>query len=439
MHINIITHKDFSELERLLQPYPSVFVVYDRNVEALARKIFHSERTANKIGNTLTETECAGENANFQQDYPSMAIEASEENKTIESVIEICHFLLAHHADRKSLLLAVGGGITTDLAGFAACIYKRGIRYANVPTTLLAQVDAGIGGKTGCNLDSFKNMLGIIKQPEFTFLSSSTLDSLPVSEFRCGIAEMLKTFIIGSADDYYKAVNLFSRMFATGNGRLEKCCIDSSVNEIRENKAIDNLSCRRKSTDTQEAFEYEEKVKTSVENKFLGNFRVQLEGLIEKAARIKAGIVEQDADEKGLRRVLNLGHTYGHAIEWWQQKKTCQHRTKHQMPEQVQDETESIETEICHQQARQIMNRKLTHGEVVAIGIVKIARISEERGIAPAGLAERIRRDFIACGLPVDLPCPEEQLTQAIEQDKKSENGKIHLVLIQDIGKVIVE
>ncbi|MCQ2118256.1 MAG: 3-dehydroquinate synthase [Bacteroidales bacterium] len=340
MKIKITAHKDFTILKSLLQEYSSVFVVYDRNVEKYAQEL----------------------------NFPALAIEATEANKTIGTVIDICNFLLAHHADRNSLLLAIGGGITTDLAGFAGCIFKRGIRYANVPTTLLAQVDAGIGGKTGCNLDSFKNMLGIIRQPEFTYLSSYTLDSLPLREFRSGIAEMLKTFIIASAEDYVKAVELFSKDAAT----------------------IGCLLSRVKAEGTNEE----------------SAFRECLEELIEKAARIKAGIVEQDADEKGLRRVLNLGHTYGHAIEWWQQKQG---------------------------------KEDFSHGEAVATGIVKIARISEERGIAAKGLAERIRSDFQACGLPVDLPCPESQLYDAIAQDKKSENGKVHFVLIQDIGKVVVE
>ncbi|MBQ0053240.1 MAG: 3-dehydroquinate synthase [Bacteroidales bacterium] len=367
MKIKITAHKDFTILKSLLQEYSSVFVVYDRNVEKYAQEL----------------------------NFPALAIEATEANKTFGTVIDICNFLLAHHADRNSLLLAIGGGITTDLAGFAACIFKRGIRYANVPTTLLAQVDAGIGGKTGCNLDSFKNMLGIIRQPEFTYLSSYTLDSLPLREFRSGIAEMLKTFIIASAEDYVKAVELFSKDAAT----------------------IGCLLSRVKAEGTNEE----------------SAFRECLEELIEKAARIKAGIVEQDADEKGLRRVLNLGHTYGHAIEWWQQQNISLANERAGVQEIHSDEKESTDAQSC------LLKASFTHGEAVATGIVKIARISEERGIATKGLAERFRADFQACGLPVDLPCPESLLAEAISQDKKLENGKVHFVLIQDIGKVVVE
>ena len=363
MHIKIVTDTYFAELKHILQEYQSVFIVYDCRVEKYAQEL----------------------------DFPALPIRAAEENKTIETAVGICRFLLAHHADRNSLLLAVGGGITTDLAGFAACIYKRGIRYANVSTTLLAQVDAGIGGKTGCNLDSFKNMLGIIRQPEFTYLSSYTLDSLPLREFRSGIAEMLKTFIIASEEDYVKAVELFSKF----NGLLQA-------------NGGSNASCNKNAATLGRLLS---RVETEVGIQ-ASAFMECLEELIEKAAGIKAGIVEQDADEKGLRRVLNLGHTYGHAIEWWQQQDI-----------RLANERAGI----------------YSHGEAVAMGIVKIARISEERGIAAKGLAERIRADFQACGLPVDLPCPESQLLDAIAQDKKSENGKVHFVLIQYIGKVVVE
>lgn len=377
MKIKITAHKDFTILKSLLQEYSSVFVVYDRNVEKYAQEL----------------------------NFPALAIEATEANKTFGTVIDICNFLLAHHTDRNSLLLAVGGGITTDLAGFAACIFKRGIRYANVPTTLLAQVDAGIGGKTGCNLDSFKNMLGIIRQPEFTYLSSYTLDSLPLREFRSGIAEMLKTFIIASAEDYVKAVAFFSKVF-------------SNIHE----------------PDTNES-EPQSSISASIASVTSGaaGFHTQLDELIEKAARIKAGIVEQDADEKGLRRVLNLGHTYGHAIEWWQQQNISLANERAGVQEIHSNEKESTDAQGC------LLKASFTHGEAVAMGIVKIARISEERGIAAKGLAERLRADFQACGLPVDLPCPESQLYDAIAQDKKSENGKVHFVLIQDIGKVVVE
>ena len=174
----------------------------------------------------------------------------------METVLLITRSLLEAGASRKALVLAVGGGITTDLAGFAASIYKRGVRYANVPTTLLAQVDAAIGGKTGVNFDAYKNMLGVIVQPVFTYVCAEVLRTLPRRDFLSGAAELLKTFIIENEDDHYA-------------------------------RAIEWLSSD--GADGQE--------------------------LILAAAAVKAGIVSRDPYEAGERRKLNLGHTFAHAIE----------------------------------------------------------------------------------------------------------------------------
>lgn len=313
----------FSHLKFLLMKYKSVFVVYDRNVESYLEKITTSK--------------------------PTFAIQADEEHKTMDTVLEICRWLMANGADRKALVLAVGGGMTTDVVGFAASIYKRGVAYANIPTTLLAMVDAGIGGKTGVNLDDCKNQLGIIRQPEFTYIYPQFLSTLPERELRSGAAEMLKTFIIKNEGNYEKALKLFSEPFDIAAA----------------------------------------------------------EPLIEAAAKVKAAIVKKDEFETGKRRVLNLGHTYGHAIEWWQHSNG------------VED--------------------PYTHGEAVAIGIVRAAIKSEALGIAKTGLAEKIKSDFNYCGLPTDLPCEDSELEKAIRQDKKAEDGKIHFVLIKDIGDVTIK
>ena len=314
-----------------LKKYKHIFVVCDRNVEGFARGI------AGQAGN---DGACAR--------YPLLAIIADEEHKTIESVMEICRWLMEQGADRDALVLAVGGGVTTDMAGFAASIYKRGIRYANVPTTLLSQIDAAIGGKTGVNLDGYKNLLGVIRQPEFTAIFPETLETLPEREFRSGMAEMLKTFIIKNpAHAYERAVDSFASL-----GMTEK-------QELAE--------------------------------------------LIQLAAGVKQEIVEKDEFEGGLRRKLNLGHTFAHAIEWWKPG-------------------------------------KFTHGEAVAIGIVQAARISEKLGIAEEpGLADRIAADLRSCGLPTELPCPVEELLPAILKDKKAEGGLINFVLPVKIGKVVVK
>lgn len=313
----------FTQLKIALLRYSKVFVVYDRNVQQYVDKIASGK--------------------------PSFALDATEDQKTMTTVMSICRWLMSQGADRSALVLAVGGGLTSDVAGFAASIYKRGVRYANIPTTLLAMVDAGIGGKTGVNVDGFKNMLGVIRQPEFTYICPPVLQSLPAREYRSGAAEMLKTFIIKDEDSYAKALKVLSEPFSA-----------------------DAIS-----------------------------------PLIEAAAKIKAGIVKKDEEEAGPRRVLNLGHTYGHAIEWWQ-KETNQ-------PDPY------------------------THGEAVAIGIIQAAVKSEALGKSKPGLADKLRSDFAYCGLPTELPCSDDELRKAILQDKKAEGDKLNFVFIKDIGKVTVE
>lgn len=125
-----------------------------------------------------------------------VAVEAAEEAKTMETVLALCRSMLEAGVSRNALLVAVGGGFTTDVAGFAAAIYKRGIRFASVPTTLLAQVDAAIGGKTGVNLDTAKNQLGAFHPAEWVYLCPDALRTLPERQYRCGLAEMAKTFLI---------------------------------------------------------------------------------------------------------------------------------------------------------------------------------------------------------------------------------------------------
>ena len=233
----VISAESIEALAPLLEAYPKVFLVYDRNVAWVAKEI--------AAGSPLAGMK---------------AIDTSEKAKDLATVQDLCSWLLEAGADRKSLLLAVGGGITTDLAGFAACIYRRGIRFAFVPTTLLAQVDAAIGGKTGVNFLDFKNMLGVIRQPDFTFECAQVLQTLPHRDFLSGAAELLKTFLIDNTGNAYeKAVAMLSEAEASAPDTLQK--------------------------------------------------------LIAAAASVKAGIVSRDEQERGERRCLNLGHTFAHAIE----------------------------------------------------------------------------------------------------------------------------
>lgn len=303
--------RHIADISALLQGEKEVFVVCDRNVEWVAWE------AGTFVG--------------------AVSIDTSESLKTMGTVMEICKWLLENNATRDALLLAVGGGITTDLAGFAAAIYKRGIRYANVPTTLLAQVDAAIGGKTGVNFLEYKNMLGAFRMPEFTAICPEVLKTLPQRQIKAGLAEMLKTFIIADETAYNQALS-----GVTGE-------------------------------------------------------------LIIKAASIKESIVERDPLEKGERAVLNLGHTFAHAIE-------------HKALEAGDD---------------------ILHGEAVAIGIIMAAEMAEREGIAEKGLAARLKADFQSLGLPTD--CPYTGLEDAMAKDKKAAGGKIRFVLPERIGSVVVK
>ena len=242
----VVSGADVTGIIPLLEDYPHVWMVYDANAAVHAEKVEAALEPTGKLGGMLE-------------------IEVSEEGKTIDTVLGLQEWLLGAGADRDALLLAVGGGITTDMAGFAASIYKRGIRFAFLPTTLLSQVDAAIGGKTGVNFHSLKNMIGVIRQPDFTYICPDVLDTLPGRDFRSGAAELLKTFIIEDGGNYEKAVELLSRI---NSGES----IASNAEEL----------CQ----------------------------------LIAAAAAVKAGIVSRDQFESGERRKLNLGHTFAHAIEF---------------------------------------------------------------------------------------------------------------------------
>lgn len=317
-----------ADISALLSAEQEVFVVYDRNAEWVAEEV--TEQAGNdveKVGNDVKWL---------------LAIDTSEALKSMDTVLKICGWLLERNASRQALIVAVGGGITTDLAGFAAGIYKRGIRYANVPTTLLAQVDAAIGGKTGVNFQGYKNMLGAFRMPEFTAICPEVLRTLPDRQIRAGLAEMLKTFIIADAPSYRKAVlSGKSAQFPDGE-------------------------------------------------------------LIVKAARIKEAIVERDPLEHGERAVLNLGHTFAHAIE-------------HKALDRGDD---------------------ILHGEAVAIGIIMAAEMAEREGIAENGLAARLKADFQSLALPTE--CPYDGLEEAMAKDKKATASGVKFVLPVAIGKVVI-
>ncbi|MGE0092646.1 MAG: 3-dehydroquinate synthase family protein [Bacteroidales bacterium] len=279
--------------------------------------------------------------------YTQIEIDASEKNKTLENLAVIAGKLMDAGTDRDSFILAVGGGITTDIAGFAASVYFRGVRFGFVPTTLLAQVDASIGGKNGVNSNGYKNILGTITQPQFTLLCPAFLQTLPMEEFLGGVSEMLKAFVIADSDSFFKSSTLLSGI---SKRKLQK-------------------------EDIQTIAPY-----------------------AQKAASIKAAIVERDMYEKGERKHLNLGHTFAHALE---------------------------------------RDTGIPHGQAVAIGICMAARLSAKLSLFSDHEANKIEEAFTGIGLETRSPVPARQLAKAMVMDKKKSGDNISFVLIERIGKCV--
>lgn len=277
--------------------------------------------------------------------FEHIIIGQGESAKTLRTAEIVWRTLTEMQADRDTFLLGIGGGIVTDITGFAAATYMRGIDFGFVPTTLLAQVDASLGGKNGVNLDGYKNLVGTFAQPRFVACDTELLKTLPDREFRAGLAEMIKAAIIG----------------------------DAKLFEIFERYTFDD-------------------------------FR-QLDGVVREALelsiKVKAAIVRDDQLEQGARRVLNLGHTIGHAIE------KC--------------------------------SRKYIHGEAVAIGTVMIVDYAAREGKLSAEDAARIRAVFEKYGFPLTADIDVEPLTAAVLHDKKRSEEFINLVLPTSIGHCVVD
>ncbi len=367
----IVRADSLEPLFPLLDGYGAVWIVCDCTVwDSVGRLV--AERLA---GEPLSS---CGRSAGMGKLLGISLIDASEENKTMATIEGIAGDMLELGADRSALVLGIGGGITTDIAGFVASIYKRGVRFAFVPTTLLAQVDAAVGGKNGVNFRSFKNMLGIIRQPEFTYIYPEPLHTLPHAAFLCGIAEMLKTFIIADSEAYGAAATLL-RAGRVHSGVMPGDASGGSAPAETGGSGI-------------------------------GIHEADIGRLAARAAEIKASIVERDPQEHGLRRVLNLGHTFAHAIE----------------------------TLSCG---------KWPHGMAVAVGIVAAARLAERLsgkvtdndGMAFScqnGLSSRIEADFRDIGLPTECPFGMREMSEVMSKDKKAEGNRINFILPTAIGTV---
>lgn len=354
---SILVEGTLAGLQQALAPYKRVYAVMDK---AVAMDCPAAAQLADILNG---------------HSVPGMLVEAHESTKTMDTVMSICSWLLEQGADRDALVLAVGGGITSDMVGFAASIYKRGVRFAYIPTTLLSQVDAAIGGKTGVNFERYKNILGVIRQPEFTYICPQVLVSLPQRDFLSGVAEMLKTFIIEDNENYYDAVGLLSDM------NMEYC---SRVAE---------------GDDEQDAWQ-----------ECVGKYSGELLKLIYEAAKVKAGVVSRDQFEGGERRKLNLGHTFAHAIETLAQRRG---------------------DDVTHGEA-------VAMGIILAAELSeKYAQADEAwRETCDFDIYARFTDDLLAVGLPVNCPFRIEDMAEAMMKDKKAEGGKVHFVLPAAVGDV---
>jgi 3-dehydroquinate synthase len=277
-----------------------------------------------------------------------------EATKSFAELARLCEALLETGLERGDLVVALGGGVIGDLAGFAASILRRGVRFVQIPTTLLAQVDSSVGGKTGINTPQGKNLVGAFHQPSLVLADTSALSTLPEREMRAGYAEVVKYGLLGDAAFFDWLERDWRRIF--------------------------------------------------------GNDVSALARAIEISVKAKADIVVRDETETGDRMLLNLGHTFGHALEAWAG-----------------------------------FSSRLLHGEAIAIGIAQAFRFSEELGLAPAGTAARVERHFRAAGLPsriahisgVDRPTI-AGLIELMGQDKKVRQGRLTFVLVRGIGQAFV-
>lgn len=278
---------------------------------------------------------------------------AGERTKSFEHLAHACDAIIAARLERADMVIALGGGVIGDLAGFAAGIVRRGMRFVQAPTSLLAQVDSSVGGKTGINTPRGKNLVGLFHQPSLVLADTDVLDTLPAREFRAGYAEVIKYGLIDRPDFFAWLETNRAAVFAGGSARIHA---------------------------------------------------------IAESCRAKAAVVAADEREGGVRALLNLGHTFGHALE----------------------------------AATGYDGARLVHGEAVAIGLALAHRFSVRMNLAGTDDAERVERHLAAAGLPsriaqIDGPLPPpEVLMDAIAQDKKVRRGRLTFILTRGIGQAFV-
>ena len=308
--------------------FSKIFVLVDNNTSKHCLPLFLSR--LNK--NCITET---------------IEIESGEEHKTIRTCTGVWNALSDSGADRKSLLINLGGGVITDLGGFVACTFRRGIKYINVPTTLLAMVDASVGGKTGVDLGALKNQIGVISSGDLVLIDTEYLKTLPKNQFNSGVSEMLKHGLITSDQYWLKMVEF-----------------------VKNGKNLDEL--------------------------------------IYESITIKAKVVEKDPNENGIRKTLNYGHTLGHAIESY----FLQNKSK----------------------------KELLHGEAIAIGMILATYISSKQTNFPKDKMIKIKETILGLFPKISFDSSDyANIMSLLKFDKKNNYGNINFVLLNDIGKPVLD
>lgn len=320
----------YETLASILLPekYSKIFILVDENTSQYCLPHF--------LSNLATEIE-----------IEIIELEAGEAHKNIATCTEVWSILSELNADRKSILLNLGGGVISDLGGFVACTFKRGIDFINIPTTLLAMVDASVGGKNGVDLDHLKNQIGIILEPNAVVIDIHFLETLPQIEMRSGLAEMLKHGLIFDKSYWNKFKNLK----------------DLNTND--------------------------------------------LDILIHQSIQIKNEIVSKDLKEENIRKSLNFGHTLGHAIESYFLEENSQN--------------------------------SLLHGEAVAIGMVLESYLSKEKGLLTNDEYQEIKYIINDIFNPISFSDEAiEKIIELLNFDKKNQFGTIQFVLLNGIGKSII-
>jgi 3-dehydroquinate synthase len=276
--------------------------------------------------------------------WKTIVIKPGEAFKQQSTVDDIIGKLISHEADRSTVLVGIGGGVVTDITGYAAGIYMRGIRFGFVPTTILAMVDAAIGGKNGVDVGAFKNLVGLIKQPDFLLYDYSFLDALPTDQWINGFAEVIK----------------------------HACIKDRELFETLEQESLENFQADK----------------------------TKLADLIERNVRIKTTVVIGDEFEHGERKLLNFGHTLGHAIE-----------NIYELP----------------------------HGHAVSIGMVAAAGISEKINQFSPREKQRLLDLLLKYQLPVFIDFNREKIGEMLKVDKKRTTNSIGFVLLSSLGEAVVK